>query len=581
LVDYRINDNNLIFNLQSLISTSKNETIGFIETHKVFSSSEINKLSASNNIKINYRYIDDPKELHKLHGIVRLLFSRINKNDFHFLERDEYFSYYTVLPSQKSIYFEALGGKGSLHQTIQKSRDSLLISIILIALLIAILNIISIRLIFVKPLKKLIGNISKINESNYHDLYDINTLDEIGDISKSFTEMAALVSKREAQLKTFNENLEKTIKDRTEELRLEKNKADAANKAKSQFLANMSHELRTPMHSVISFSNLALKRVENEKIEHYLQNIRTSGIRLTTLLNDLLDLSKLEAGRMQAEFIEQDLTTLIKQAVSEVSSLLSEKNILINLDSDNNINCMVDQKLMIQVVVNLLSNAIKFSPENSTINIAIQLIKSPFDQMPQDIVKLSVTDQGVGIPSEEIETVFDKFTQSTKTMTNAGGTGLGLSITQEIINLHHGKIHAESPPLGKDIGARFIVEIPVLQVEASQSDFDNIQDAIDLHINWKKHLDEVLDKKELPPDLSASIISNENLCALGMWINSNVTENEAFIQLKRAHKEFHHLASECVAYCQVNDISNAADSKEKYDMLSQEIIQLVRKLGGT
>jgi signal transduction histidine kinase len=143
----------------------------------------------------------------------------------------------------------------------------------------------------------------------------------------------------EKDLELSRDSLEILVQQRTAELEIAKEKAETANQEKSEFLANMSHELRTPMHAILSFASLALKKSEDKKQTRFLQNIRTSGIRLTNLLNDLLDLSKLEAGKMDGEFIKQDLTTLIEQSIAEMSSLLSDKQIAIKLNSHEHYDC--------------------------------------------------------------------------------------------------------------------------------------------------------------------------------------------------------------------------------------------------
>lgn len=372
--------------------------------------------------------------------------------------------------------------------------------------------------------------------------------------------------------------LKKLEDERLEHLQLEKKQAEKANAEKSIFLSNMSHELRTPMHAILSFSNLGLKKVDDEKLERYFQNIRTSSIRLITLLNDLLDLSKLEVGKMKADFIEQDFILLIRQAENEVNSLLADKSISLNVNANDSFNCMVDQKLMIQAIVNLLSNAIKFSPEFSVIDVDVKKFEYPFNQDKKDIVRLSVIDEGVGIPEKEIESIFDKFVQSSKTMTNAGGTGLGLSITKEIMDLHRGNIYAKSPPAGRDKGTAIIFEIPMLQNEYNFSQLTTMEDPIEKHLIWKQFIDEMFDTKNIPQELSSLLISNENLCSLGMWLNSQKSDDKAFEELDKIHKDFHSLASECIEYIRMNDMKHANESKEEFDEVSNTIITMLKAI---
>jgi len=233
--------------------------------------------------------------------------------------------------------------------------------------------------------------------------------------------------------------------------------AEKANETKSRFLANMSHELRTPMHAILSFTNLARKRVDDEKAINFLEKIHTSGVRLTNMLNDLLDLSKLEAGKLVPDFREHDFIAVVKASIDEIHSLLKDKNISVRMEYDAALPSCFDKKLITQVIVNILSNAIKFSPENSSIDISIWNERI----WETEMLVFSVTDQGIGIPRDELKDVFDSFVQSTKTRSDSGGTGLGLPISKEIIELHHGDIWAESPPRGKVVGTAFIFQIPL------------------------------------------------------------------------------------------------------------------------
>ena len=215
-----------------------------------------------------------------------------------------------------------------------------------------------------------------------------------------------------------------------------------AQRAKSEFLANMSHELRTPMHSILSFSQLGLKKLETadkEIILKYFNRIQVSGDRLLVLLNDLLDLSKLEAGRMDLEINTADLQQVLESCFNEQESHIADKNLQITTSIKGDCVGNFDQVRMGQVITNLLSNAIKFTPDSKSISIAITTDKI----VDQPALSFSIEDEGIGIPEDELEEVFDKFIQSSKTKTSTGGTGLGLSICKEIISLHHGKIWAE------------------------------------------------------------------------------------------------------------------------------------------
>ena len=244
------------------------------------------------------------------------------------------------------------------------------------------------------------------------------------------------------------------LKERTIDLQEAKKMAEAANNAKSTFLSNISHELRTPMHSILSFASFGIKKhatANPDKILDYFQKIRQSGERLLMLLNDLLDLAKMESGKIAYKFRPANLNSLIDIVREEYNSLALEHNLTIRCEHlEANEEITLDADKIRQVLHNLLNNAIKFSPEGGTIDV-ISFKKA-------DSIVVLVRDQGAGIPGNELESIFDKFVQSSKNKTSAGGTGLGLPICQEIIAAHKGRIWAENRPEG---GAVFSFEIPL------------------------------------------------------------------------------------------------------------------------
>ncbi len=254
-----------------------------------------------------------------------------------------------------------------------------------------------------------------------------------------------------------NQELADLIMDQTKSLIAAKEEAEAANFAKSEFLANMSHELRTPMHAIINYSRMGADKYDGappEKIEKYFTNIHISGTRLLTLLNGLLDLSALEAGKQTFLFKTYALHTITELSEREIAPLIDAKNLTIDvLHHTKDTHCICDKEKMMQVMVNLLSNAIKFSSEHDT----MQIIYEDADIDGAPALSVSVADEGVGIPEGELDTIFSKFAQSTRTNTGAGGTGLGLAITKEIIEAHGGTITASNNISG---GARITVTLP-------------------------------------------------------------------------------------------------------------------------
>ena len=234
-----------------------------------------------------------------------------------------------------------------------------------------------------------------------------------------------------------------------------KEEADQANAAKSEFLANMSHELRTPLHSILSFAELGRQRGQvpgAERLSEYFGRIRDSGSTLLALLDDLLDLAKLEAGKMEFHRESCVLEGLLRRVTRELEALLLGRATLRWEVSSAEAVVDVDPHRMGQVVRNLIGNAIKFSPVGGTILLQ-QWVEG-------DAVKVAIEDEGRGIPDDEFELVFDKFVQSRRTKTGAGGTGLGLPICLEILKGHDGHVWVEEPRVLT--GARVAFSLPLL-----------------------------------------------------------------------------------------------------------------------
>ncbi|MGR8920929.1 MAG: ATP-binding protein, partial [Gammaproteobacteria bacterium] len=227
------------------------------------------------------------------------------------------------------------------------------------------------------------------------------------------------------------------------EIEQKSHQLEVANQHKSDFLANMSHELRTPLNAVIGFSEVLLERMFgdlNEKQEDYLRDIHSSGKHLLSLINDILDLSKIEAGRMELDVEDFDLNGALDNALTLVRERAERHGITLGLETEGELGSFrADQRKFKQVMLNLLSNAVKFTPDGGTVSVRAKL--------DGDVLAVAVADTGIGIDPADQETIFDEFRQAGGDYTNKQeGTGLGLSLTRRIVELHGGTIGVESAP---------------------------------------------------------------------------------------------------------------------------------------
>jgi signal transduction histidine kinase len=230
---------------------------------------------------------------------------------------------------------------------------------------------------------------------------------------------------------------------------------EVANRHKSEFLANMSHELRTPLNAVIGFSEVLLAQMfgeVNEKQAEYLQDILSSGRHLLSLINDILDLSKIEAGRMELELATFDLPAALDNALTLVRERAASHGIDVELRLGEGIPALVaDERKVKQILLNLLSNAVKFTPEGGRVTVAAQLLDGS--------IEVSVSDTGVGIAAEDQEAIFEEFRQvGSDYARKREGTGLGLPLARRFVELHGGTIRVKSAP-GE--GSTFTITLPL------------------------------------------------------------------------------------------------------------------------
>jgi signal transduction histidine kinase len=228
---------------------------------------------------------------------------------------------------------------------------------------------------------------------------------------------------------------------------------EVSSQHKSEFLANMSHELRTPLNAIIGFSEVLGERMFgelNEKQEEYLKDIHASGQHLLSLINDILDLSKIEAGRMELELTDFHLPTALDNALTLVRERAGRRGIALHQAADEGLGTIRgDEQKIKQVLLNLLSNAIKFTPDGGRIDVRAVAVGGS--------VEVSVSDTGVGIAPEDQEAIFEEFRQVGTAAKKVEGTGLGLALSRKFIELHGGRIWVESEP---GAGSTFTFTLP-------------------------------------------------------------------------------------------------------------------------
>jgi signal transduction histidine kinase len=279
--------------------------------------------------------------------------------------------------------------------------------------------------------------------------------DVIGAIALAHREVAAFSNAHVELLQTFANQAVIAIENVRlfKELEAANRELAAASQHKSEFLANMSHELRTPLNAIIGFSEVLSEKMFgelNEKQEEYSKDIHASGQHLLSLINDILDLSKIEAGRMELELSDFHLPTALDSALTLVRERAGRRSIALQLSVDERLGqIQADERKVRQVVLNLLSNAIKFTPEGGR----IEVLAAP----KGGVVEVSVTDTGVGIAPEDQEAVFEEFRQVGTADKKVEGTGLGLTLCRKFVALHGGRIWVKSQ-LGA--GSTFTFTIP-------------------------------------------------------------------------------------------------------------------------
>ena len=346
-----------------------------------------------------------------------------------------------------------------------------------------------IRWLVIKPLQNLRSVAESISRGEIKKRADLRTGDEFETLAGAFNRMLGHLDETQDKLRKANMELESKVN----ELAHQTVRLYETNRVKSDFMATMSHELRTPLNSILGFSDvLGSISTLTDKQKKYVENINTSGRSLLTMINDILDMAKIEAGRVDLQPTSFNIGSIVSAQVDMAKPLVDKKNISLTLEIQPSLPPMKQQESRIQQILNnLLSNAIKFTPEGGRIMVSVRCLKAvptPAPDVPppiagaamiqplrRDMLELKVTDTGVGISEADQLIIFEKFRQGTSAEGDAmtrehSGSGLGLSIVREICKMLGGEIGVSSQ-LG--VGSIFTVSLPWVLESRTRSGSSN------------------------------------------------------------------------------------------------------------
>lgn len=287
--------------------------------------------------------------------------------------------------------------------------------------------------------------------------------DEINLLAEAFERMVKKIRKREEMLQEYSQSLEEKVTQRTEELQAKNAQLARATRLKDEFLATMSHELRTPLNAILGMTEGLQEEVFgsiNDRQSKALQTIERSGYHLLELINDILDIAKIESGQLEIELTPTAIAPLCQSSLAFVSQQAATKHIHLEISLPHTLpDLTVDERRIRQVLINLLSNAVKFTPEGG--HVALEVI-FPYQQKeaPEEpiFLRIAITDTGIGIAPDQIDQLFQPFIQIDSALNRKyQGTGLGLVLVKRLVEMHHGKVGLTSKV---GVGSCFTIDLP-------------------------------------------------------------------------------------------------------------------------
>jgi len=380
----------------------------------------------------------------------------------HWFENNQIILVDSIVLDGKNVGFVSI--RSDLHAINTRLRSYTLITtiVLLISLIVALLISEASQRLISKPIVQLAETARTISHEKSYSIRAATTAnrDEVSTLIDSFNEMLDQIQRRDMALLGAQGELEKRVEERTEqlaaanrELELRNREVEHATQLKSKFLASMSHELRTPLNAIVGFSDLLAEQAPgqlNPKQLRFVQHIKQGSTHLLQLINDILDLSKIEAGQLEFRYEDFEIKDALPEVLSTIRPLAMAKNITVHESSTAGLFIYADRVRFKQVLYNLLSNAVKFTPNGGRVDIkAYSQAKS---------VHVSVSDTGIGIRPEDHTLVFEEFRQVEGSTNAHEGTGLGLAISKRLVEEQGGTISLESE-LGK--GSKFTISFPI------------------------------------------------------------------------------------------------------------------------